>query len=104
MTATGTARDTSGSQLYKYGFWVVMIGITAVLVAFLLSLARLSASGDAATAASAMSAAIGTLASAYFGYHAGSAGKQGRSSPTWWATRQADGTAHRKDAAYRITS
>src|SRR5215472_801127 len=72
---SGTTQDTGGSQLYKYGFWVVNIGIAAILVAFLISLVRLSASGDVATVASAMFAAIGTLAGAYFGYHAGSGGK-----------------------------
>jgi|SRR5689334_24617924 hypothetical protein len=67
----------SDAQLYKYGFWVVVIGVAAIVTAFLISLVRLRASGDVATVASAMFAAIGTLAGAFFGYHAGSAGKAG---------------------------
>lgn len=69
--------NVSGGQLLKYGFWVVVIGVVAIMTAFLVSLTRLSGSGDVATAASAMFAAIGTLVGAYFGFHAGSAGKAG---------------------------
>jgi hypothetical protein len=74
--APQTAQDTSSTQLYKYGFWVAIIAIAAIVAAFLISLVRLTVSGDVATVASAMFAAIGTLAGAYFGFHAGSAGKQ----------------------------
>jgi len=74
--ASQTMQNASSTQLYKYGFWVAIIGIAAIVVAFLVALVRLTVSGDVATVASAMFAAIGTLAGAYFGFHAGSAGKQ----------------------------
>jgi hypothetical protein len=77
MSNGGTAQKVSDSQLYKYGFWVVIASVAAIVTAFLVSLVRLTASGDVATAASAMFAAVGTLAGAYFGFHAGSAGKAG---------------------------
>ena len=77
MSNGETTKKVSDSQLYKYGFWVVVIGVVAILTAFVVGLVRLTASGDAATAASAMFAATGTLAGAYFGFHAGSAGKAG---------------------------
>jgi hypothetical protein len=74
---TSQSQRMSDSQLYKYGFLVVVMGVAAILTAFLVSLLRLTVSGDVATAASATFAAIGTLAGAYFGFHAGSAGKAG---------------------------
>jgi hypothetical protein len=75
MSDGGTPQTASDAQLYKYGFWVAVIGIFAILVGFLIALIRLKDSGDVATAASAMFAAAGTLAGAFFGFHAGSAGK-----------------------------
>jgi hypothetical protein len=77
MSNGGTAQKVSDAQLYKYGFWVVIVGVAAIVAAFLVSLVRLTSSGDVATAASAMFAAVGTLAGAYFGFHVGSAGKAG---------------------------
>ena len=56
---------------------MVVIGVAAIVTAFLISLMRLSVSGDLATVGSAMFAAVGTLAGAYFGFHTGSAGKAG---------------------------
>jgi hypothetical protein len=70
-------QNETDAQLYKYGFLVAVIGISAIMVAFLLALFRLKDSTDVATAASAMFAAAGTLAGAFFGFHAGSAGKAG---------------------------
>jgi hypothetical protein len=77
MTNGQPTQKVSDAQLYKYGFWVVVIGVAAIMTAFLVGLVRLTASGDVAAAASAMFAATGTLAGAYFGFHAGSAGKAG---------------------------
>jgi hypothetical protein len=77
MSNGGTVQEISDAQLLKYGFWVVVIGVAAIVTAFLIGLVRLRASGDVATVASAMFAAVGTLAGAYFGFHAGSAGKAG---------------------------
>jgi hypothetical protein len=70
-----TTQKAGDTQLYKYGFWVALAGIAAIVTVFLVALVRLTASGDVATAASAMFAATGTLAGAYFGFHAGSAGR-----------------------------
>lgn len=76
MVNNGKAQAQGGSKTSEYGFWVVVIAIVAVLVAFLVSLTRLTVDGDVSTAASAMFAAVGTLAGAYFGFHAGSSGKR----------------------------
>jgi hypothetical protein len=72
-----TTPKVSDTKLYKYGFWIAVIGIAAIMIAFLIALVRLTASWDVATAASALFAAIGTLAGAFFGFHAGSAGRAG---------------------------
>lgn len=77
MSNGETMQKASDTQLYKYGFWIALAGVVAIMVAFLIALVRLTASGDVATAASAMFAATGTLAGAYFGFHAGSAGRAG---------------------------
>jgi hypothetical protein len=77
MSNSELTQKVSDAQLYKYGFLVVVIGVAAIVTAFLVSLVRLTAPGDVATAASAMFAATGTLTGAYFGFHAGSAGKAG---------------------------
>jgi hypothetical protein len=77
MSNSETTQRVSDAQLYKYGFWIALAGISAIMAAFLISLFRLTTSGDVATAATAMFAAAGTLAGAYFGFHAGSAGKAG---------------------------
>jgi len=77
MSNGETMQKVSDAQLYEYGLWVVVMGVAAIMTAFLFSLVRLTGSGDVATAASAMFGATGTLAGAYFGFHAGSAGKTG---------------------------
>jgi hypothetical protein len=88
MSNGETTQKLSDAQLYKYGFWVVVIGVAAIIAAFLVGLSQLTSSGDVATVASALFAAIGTLAGAYFGFHAGSAGKAG-AEQAWQAAENA---------------
>ena len=71
MTADDFTAAQADAARWRYGFYVVVTGIVAILVAFG---ARLFASGERAAFAG-VAGVVGTIIGAYFGVQAGQSGK-----------------------------
>ncbi len=71
------ATPTESDQMrIKYGFWVVITGLTIIAVVFVIAIMKWSAAGDVAAAVGSVTGVIGTVVGAFFGVHVGSQGKE----------------------------
>ena len=71
------AQAAKADQMRTYlGFSVIVIALVIVVIVFLASVGKLTASTDVATAIGSVTTVIGTLVGFFFGNSAGSAGKE----------------------------
>ena len=77
MTSAARERDPRRPDArWRYGFFAVLAGFVAILVAFGIAVWRFDAAADAVAVAAPAIAAIGTLAGAYFGVQAGASARE----------------------------
>ncbi|HSR47576.1 MAG TPA: hypothetical protein VLL77_06255 [Anaerolineales bacterium] len=74
MPAPGAKGSTDDVRI-RYGFWVVLAGILAVLIVFVAAAVRWTEASDVATVVGSVTAVIGTLVGAFFGFQVGSEGR-----------------------------
>ncbi len=84
-------------QRIKYGFLVVLGGLAAVALIYVLAVWRWTDASDVATAVSSAVGVIGTLVGAFFGVQVGSAGKEKAEEKRV----QAEDRLHRSEAQVR---
>lgn len=60
----------------RYGFWLVLAGIVAVVAVFIAAGVRWSDAADVAAVVGSVTGIIGTLVGAFFGFQAGSEGRR----------------------------
>lgn len=73
--ASGDSADLD-AKYTRYGFYVVLAGIGAVVAIYCIAALRWSNAADVAAAVGAAGSIIGTIVGAYFGLQTGSAGRQ----------------------------
>jgi hypothetical protein len=60
----------------KYGFYIVIVGLAAVLIALFAALSKWDTASEVTRVVSAVGAIIGPIVGAFFGVHIGQAGKE----------------------------
>ena len=60
----------------QYGFYIIILGLGAVLIALFAALYRWPSASDVTTVVSSVGAIIGPIVGAFFGLHIGAAGKE----------------------------
>lgn len=60
----------------KYGFWIVVIGLTIVAAVFLVAITKWTAASDVTAVVGSVTGMVGTIIGAFFGVQVGSAGKE----------------------------
>jgi hypothetical protein len=66
----------SDQMRIKYGFWVVVIGLVAVVMVFVVAVAKWNTAGDVSAVVGSVTGVVGTIVGAFFGIQVGSAGKE----------------------------
>jgi hypothetical protein len=60
----------------KYGFWVVLLGIGALVFIYVVAFLRWTTASDIAALVGSAGGVIGTIVGAFFGVHTGAVGKE----------------------------
>jgi hypothetical protein len=69
------AEEPREGERTRYGFWLIVIGVVAVLIAYGAAVARWDDPADVAAVVGSVTAVIGTLVGAFFGVQSGAEGK-----------------------------